>query len=305
MLEDIKNMNIHYLVGELFLFKDGNMEKIDLSYSEKILTDQVRDSDNALLSKSDFEDDLSSSSQFLEIYQKYINDGYAVVLKKKPFRKKLLDVNETNTKAHSRIETYRKLCSDKGIDFDLLLKENNYDTVGELGKEVFDYFMEDTVCAARVNENHINVGLPLNMSLEDANNVNKFIDELEKEPFWNINLYNYYMAEFGLDYDYVNKMGMDQEGEVSLWEKSMYFLKEKTSTLTLPMKEMMKKYREFDLNRLLVDETLEALPINNRNTGTIMISDKEEYRKCNQKGQHSGSIDYLNKNKFGIDNSSE
>ncbi len=90
-------------------------------------------------------------------------------------------------------------------------------------------------------------------------------------------------------YDYIDN---------DILNKLDYFLKEKTDSLSNKEKVMFDKYRNFDLETLLTDDSLQKNPINNSNGGVMVISQNDSFNSTCKGFQHGYDIKNYYERKF-------
>lgn len=134
--------------------------------------------------------------------------------------------------------------------------------------------------------------IALNITDLDAYNIQGVFEMLEpKKAFDKGCLYNVSKNIFDkLDYDYYDPS--ENRGIFSS-EILPYFLKEKTGKLSDEEKKVIHKYRDFNLENLLIEDIPKENKLNNDNLGVIIITTENMYFSTCKKRQHRKEIDMI------------
>lgn len=131
-----------------------------------------------------------------------------------------------------------------------------------------------------------------NINKNVRNNINKTIleieQEIEKVEKKEIIIENFIIGDLGKNYDKYS--GPDKRNHTKSVDALDYFLREKTNELTEDEKVMFKKYREFNLEDLLTIDYKSIYPINNSNSGVIIITEDKTVSSTCKKDQHGLEI---------------
>ena len=130
----------------------------------------------------------------------------------------------------------------------------------------------------RISDNYLEnyAILPENISKEDSQLVEKMWKEMIfMGSMGYSNIFNRITYPYGKGYESIRKKPIvsTQDGATQILD---IFLREKEGNLTEAEQEMIKKYRDFELTRLLTsDEDVKQLPINNDNSCVYIITPED------------------------------
>lgn len=132
------------------------------------------------------------------------------------------------------------------------------------------------------------------IGLKDAFYLRNIVEDIESRnicDFYSSYLYNEHINMFGvLDYDY---HATNQGRGIACSSVLPYFLNEKLGTLNTKEKIVVSAYRNFDLDRMLMDGTSKNYLLNNGNAGVIVVSDSKVYKSTVKKMQHGEEFDVI------------
>ncbi len=134
-------------------------------------------------------------------------------------------------------------------------------------------------------EHDISIYIPYKPNLKDIDNVKEVLDTYKEEKEIAFKIYNDCKSDYDL-YDYGYNYSDNQRSVSGICE---YFYKEKLSMLNPYEKEMFNKYRNFDLNGLVLEDYYKYV-LNNRNTAVIIITPAEIIKKTVIKSFHKREI---------------
>ena len=140
------------------------------------------------------------------------------------------------------------------------------------------------------NEYLLTISLANNLSQEDAENIKRAVETIQKEQQGNIleeQIYTYDKKKNGKDTYYfcqrVNNQANQSESNNQALDS---LLRYKLGNQTPEDKEMFKQYLDFNLEELLADEE-KGYPITNRGEGVIIITPNgKRYSETKKKEQH-------------------
>ncbi len=134
-------------------------------------------------------------------------------------------------------------------------------------------------------EYNINIYIPYKPSLKDIDRLKEVLDKYKEEKEFAFSIYNDYKIDYDL-YDYGYNYSDNQRSVNGICE---YFYKEKLSMLNSYEQEMFSKYRNFDLNSLILEDYYKYT-LNNRNAAVIIITPEEIIKKTVTKSFHRREI---------------
>ena len=153
----------------------------------------------------------------------------------------------------------------------------------------------DMMEMAILDSSYIDIFIPSKTSLEDAKALEAVLKQYAKEEKSAFTITNYHDGDFDF-YDYIYNFSYKKR-EIS--EICNYYYKEKAGRLTLEEQEMFREYRTFDLRELFLGDFYQY-PLNNNNTGVIIITPTDTIRKTVTKSKHKLEIMNILKNRYPV-----
>ena len=130
-----------------------------------------------------------------------------------------------------------------------------------------------------------NIYIPYKPSIEDIDNVKEVLDTYKGENEFAFKIYNDCKSDYDL-YDYGYNYSDNQRSVSGICE---YFYKEKLAMLNAYEQEMFNKYRNYDLNGLILEDYYKYA-LNNRNTAVVIITPDKMIKKTVIKSFHKREI---------------
>ncbi len=135
-------------------------------------------------------------------------------------------------------------------------------------------------------EYDVNIYIPYRPSLGDIDKLKEVLDKYKEEKEFAFKIYNDCKSNYDL-YDYGYNYSDNQRSVSGICE---YFYKEKLLMLNPYEQEMFNKYRNFDLNSLMLEDYYKYV-LNNRNTAVVIITPDEVIKKAVTKSFHKREIE--------------
>lgn len=135
-------------------------------------------------------------------------------------------------------------------------------------------------------EYDVNIYIPYRPSLGDIDKLKEVLDKYKEEKEFAFKIYNDCKSNYDL-YDYGYNYSDNQRSVSGICE---YFYKEKLLMLNPYEQEMFNKYRNFDLNSLMLEDYYKYV-LNNRNTAVVIITPDEVIKKTVTKSFHKREIE--------------
>jgi len=151
---------------------------------------------------------------------------------------------------------------------------------------LFHFSLNEEEKIQNSNNYHVDVMVSLNVGFEDASILQEVVEKLEE------NGYTKGHSAIYLRNEHIN---MFQNKDYDLWISNHgapcssvlpYFLKEKLQTLNEEEKRVVSYYRNFDLDRMLLENEAQSFPLTNDNAGVIVVDKEEVYESTTKKLQH-------------------
>lgn len=140
------------------------------------------------------------------------------------------------------------------------------------------------------NEFLLTISLSSNLSQEDGNNIQEEVSKVQKSKSGKKIVEQIYVHDnVGDDketYYFSQRLNNETNGNVNPNKTLESFINYKLKKLTKEEQEMFKKYFEFDLKRMLMEESNEY-PVTNRGEGVVIITkDGKKYASTKKKEEH-------------------
>ena len=146
-----------------------------------------------------------------------------------------------------------------------------------------------------LDSSYIDIFIPSKTSFGDDKALDAVLQQYSKEERSAFTITNYHDGDFDF-YDYMYNFSYKKR---VISEICNYYYKEKAGRLTLDEQEMFRKYREFNLRELFLSDFYQY-PLNNNNTGVIIITPTDTIKKTVTKSKHKSEIMNVLKNKYSV-----
>ena len=134
----------------------------------------------------------------------------------------------------------------------------------------------------------VDIYIPLNPSMRDIDKLRGVLSNYNDNSMSITNLHSN-------GYDFYNYLYNYSQNERKVWEICEFYYKEKNLMLDNNLQEMFKKYREFNMASLVLDDYSDY-PLNNRNTGIVIMMPDSVIKRAVTKSFHKREcLDVLKK----------